>query len=125
MAAPVPKFPYVRDERLKFMCRGMVCQHCGATGPGVTWAHSNQSKHGKGLGEKASDVYVAALCTPCHAWLDQGRGSQEQNVAMWTAAWVKTIETALGFGTWPRGLAVPAEFHHYRAMHGLTEEVSA
>lgn len=106
----VPKFPYVRDERLRYMCRSMPCACCGATGEqaGVTWAHSNQAKHGKGMGEKASDVYVAALCAWCHRELDQGNGEdQEQKVRRWTGAWRKTISVAITSGLWPADIPLP------------------
>jgi hypothetical protein len=109
LAVPMPKTAYVRDERLRDMCRGMACQHCGAAGghAGVTWAHSNWACHGKGKGIKASDQYVAALCTVCHQWLDQGDGSAVHRWDMWHAAHIRTLVTALASGTWPPGLAQP------------------
>lgn len=108
MAAPRPKFDYVRDTRLRDMCRALPCQHCGAAGPGVTWAHSNQAVHGKGKGIKASDVYVAALCTPCHSELDQGATLPEAaRVAMWDRAHARTVSAALAAGTWPPGIPTP------------------
>jgi hypothetical protein len=110
MVVPVPKFPYVRDERLRDMCRAMACQHCGRSGPdaGVTWAHSNWAIHGKGKSIKASDVYVAALCAMCHWMLDQGRAwSEEHKLLVWTTAHVKTIATAMREGAWPVGIPIP------------------
>lgn len=109
-AVAVPKFSYVRDERLRYMCRAMPCMCCGASGEqaGVTWAHSNQAKHGKGLGEKASDVFVAAMCAWCHRELDQGNTeTQAEKAARWTAAWRKTISVAITSGLWPLGVALP------------------
>ena len=106
----LPKKPPVRDTRLRDMCRGMACQHCGMAGEraGVSWAHSNQSKHGKAGAMKASDVYVAALCWVCHTRLDQGKDwTQEEKVAMWNAAHAKTVALALKRGTWPDGINVP------------------
>ena len=106
----LPKKPPVRDERLRDMCRALACQHCGYSGEnaGVTWAHSNQSKHGKAGAMKASDVYVAALCWICHRRLDQGKDwTQEEKVAHWTAAHRKTVALAVKSGTWPSGIAIP------------------
>lgn len=116
MAAPVAKFAYVRDERFQAMCRAMACQHCGASGPdaGVTWAHSNQSKHGKGKGVKASDERVAALCHGCHAELDQGRAnSLAQKIAMWDWAHWRTVAEAICHGLWPADVPIPAEFKEW------------
>lgn len=109
MSVPVPKFAYVRDERLRDMCRALECQVCGAAGPdaGVTWAHSNSSTHGKGRGIKASDVYVAAMCHTCHAALDQGKGSRAENADTWRRAWARTVREALIRGIWPDGVPVP------------------
>ncbi|MFY8041619.1 MAG: hypothetical protein ACOVOD_01715 [Rhodoferax sp.] len=110
MTVPVPKTAYVRDERLRDMCRAMPCQHCGALGPGagVTWAHSNWAEHGKGKGIKASDVYVAALCSVCHAELDQGRAwSAEEKKRNWLCAHHRTVAKAVIDGTWPEGVELP------------------
>jgi DNA-binding transcriptional ArsR family regulator len=106
----LPKFAYVRDIRLRLMCRQMPCQHCGASGPwaGVTWAHSNQAVHGKGGAVKASDIFVAALCSVCHRELDQGKTmNAAQRVLMWTVAHERTVRRALQAGTWPSGVALP------------------
>lgn len=110
MAVPAPKFFYVRDERLQAMCRAMACQHCGRDGPdaGVTWAHSNWGVHGKGKGIKASDVFVAALCSICHRELDQGGTWTEAfKLAMWTMAHIKTVIEGVQRGLWPRDIPVP------------------
>lgn len=111
MTVPVPKSAYVRDTRLRDMCRAMACQYCGASGPGagVTWAHSNQSKHGKGRSIKASDIYVAALCHTCHAWVDQGGGTHAVIVSVWDQAHAKTIETATRDGIWPSDIPQPGK----------------
>lgn len=110
LVAPVPKFLFVRDDRLRDMCRAMACQHCGRTGPdaGVTWAHSNWAVHGKGKGIKASDVFVAALCSTCHRELDQGHAWGEAfKLAMWTIAHTKTVIEGVQRGLWPRDIPLP------------------
>lgn len=119
MVVPAPKFQYVRDERLRDMCRAMACQHCGRGGPdaGVTWAHSNQAIHGKGHGIKASDIYVAAMCAVCHRELDQGKEWDEAvKVAVWTAAHRRTKLHALANGLWPRDIPCPG----YERLHQST-----
>lgn len=110
LAVPVPKTAYVRDARLREMCRAMPCQHCGASGEGagVTWAHSNWAIHGKAKSIKASDVYVAALCWPCHRELDQGhRWSEPMKLAIWTAAHLRTVALGVLLGAWPKDIPTP------------------
>jgi hypothetical protein len=103
LTVPVPKFPYVRDERYRTACRAMACQNCGAAGDsaGVTWAHSNWPEHGKAGAIKASDQYVAALCWDCHRWLDQGKASAKTKRAMWDAAHAATVKRGKELGLWP------------------------
>lgn len=48
------------------------CQYCGADDGTTVAAHSNQQRHGKGMGIKAHDCFVAYLCFRCHSWIDQG-----------------------------------------------------
>jgi hypothetical protein len=104
---PVPKTAYVRDERLRAMCQAMRCQACGAWGVS-DWAHSNQGRHGKGKGIKASDVYVAAMCWPCHSRLDQGSDLTEpERVVLWEQAHARTLYLALRTNTWPPGVTMP------------------
>ena len=124
MVVPVPKFAYVRDERLRDMCRAMCCQHCGKSGPdaGVTWAHSNQGEHGKGKGIKASDVYVAALCDSCHFQIDQGKDwPQDVKVRVWEAAHRRTKLHALANGLWPKDIPCPGYESTTRRDAALTE----
>ncbi len=77
----------------------MECGNCGAVGP-CEPAHSNQQNHGKGASHKAHDVFFAALCHPCHAWLDQGIGEDPTGVwagnrsdkqMMWRRAFDRTL----------------------------------
>lgn len=44
-----------------------VCNYNSET---VVWCHSNESKHGKGMGLKAHDEYGAYGCSSCHAVYD-------------------------------------------------------
>jgi hypothetical protein len=111
-ATAIQRFDYVRSERLLEMCRCMSCQLCGRP-PRSDPAHSNQSRHGKGAGIKASDVFVAALCRSCHQIIDQGSSlSQEERVFWWTVAWVRTVCQARGMRQWP--LAIPFPEQEYQ-----------
>jgi len=46
--------------------------HCGIQNGTIVAAHSNQQKDGKGVGIKAHDYRIAALCHTCHHEIDQG-----------------------------------------------------
>ncbi len=55
-------------------------------------AHSNQQRDGKGMGIKAHDYRIAALCYTCHADMDQGkRLNKEDKKQLWDEAHRKTI----------------------------------
>jgi Protein of unknown function (DUF1364) len=77
------------------MCRG---QECFLLLPMVRFhnletvvpCHSNQSKHGKGMGLKASDKFTVPGCFSCHAELDQGgQMTREQKNSAWDAAYAR------------------------------------
>lgn len=85
------KFRYFRSKKLLEACREIPCQLCGAQDGTVVAAHSNQAKHGKGRGIKASDEFVAALCFRCHHEIDQGASmSKEDRQDAWDLAYQKT-----------------------------------
>lgn len=98
------KFNYIRDTRILEFCRTLSCQACMAEDGTVVAAHSNQAKHGKGRGIKASDQYVAALCYRCHYMIDQGRESRDIKVAIWDAAHDRTKKHLKAAGLWPESL---------------------
>ena len=98
------KFDYIRDKRILEFCRTLPCQACMADDGTVVAAHSNQAKHGKGRGIKASDQYVAALCYRCHYMIDQGRDSRETKIAIWEAAHDRTQKHLKAAGLWPESL---------------------
>jgi beta-glucanase (GH16 family) len=55
-------------------------------------AHANWGLYGKGMGQKAHDCFVAALCIRCHAELDQGKNlSADERQQMWESAFRKTL----------------------------------
>jgi hypothetical protein len=106
-AQPIAKFDYIRSRPLLDAIKALPCQHCGAAGPSDP-AHSNQATHGKGKGIKASDVFAAALCRHHHNEIDQGsRLTQDERVALWPAAWRKTVRELLRRGTWPLAVPIP------------------
>jgi hypothetical protein len=73
-------------------CRGERCYLsvvCGgdASPDIVVPCHSNQSKHGKGMGLKADHSYTVPGCHWCHMWLDAGTASREEKFATWDRAY--------------------------------------
>ena len=58
---------------------------------GLEPAHSNQGRHGKGMGIKAHDLFHAAICHDCHALLDNGILNREDAVSMWEMAYDATM----------------------------------
>jgi ferredoxin len=65
---------------------------CGIEDGTIVAAHSNQQIHGKGMGVKAHDCYVAALCFQCHAQIDQGTlYDKATKKDMWDLAFQRTI----------------------------------
>jgi hypothetical protein len=103
-----PKFAYVRSPALLKACRELACQNCEIRDGTVVAAHSNQARHGKGRGIKASDIFVAALCFHCHSKIDQGKDlSQDEREAIWQTAYVRTMQLLVKTGLWPRKLPLP------------------
>jgi len=92
------------DKPLLEACRGESCYLqipgvcIGGTDTTVP-AHSNQARHGKGMGIKAKDQYTVPACYACHAEIDQGsRFTREEKFALWNrayAAWKPVREEKL------------------------------
>lgn len=70
------KEPQFRSEKFRKLVTSLPCQHCGAEGTQA--AHANLSCFGKGMGRKASDFAIMALCPTCHMGLDQGKSMTKE-----------------------------------------------
>lgn len=106
----IAKTQYIRSSKLMQAYRKIPCMHCGIADGSVCGAHSNQAKHGKAKGIKASDIYAASLCHVCHHALDQGRSmSRTERVQMWERAHARTIEALRERGLWPADVPFPKE----------------
>lgn len=77
------------------LCRG---QQCFLQIPGICCndpqtvvpCHSNQSRHGKGMGHKAEDIFTVPGCWLCHREIDQGKTfTKEEKFAIWDAAYAE------------------------------------
>ena len=81
-----------RNKKLLEAVRESPCQICGAQDGTVVAAHSNQQRDGKGMGLKAHDYRIAALCFTCHANIDQGKTlNKQQKFDAWDNAHRNTI----------------------------------
>lgn len=74
-------------------CQLRLPEVCTGYSPdGCEPAHSNQSRHGKGMSIKADDNFHAAACHACHAELDQGRRfSRSEKMDFWQAGHDRTM----------------------------------
>jgi hypothetical protein len=59
-----------RNKQLTQSAKHESCVSCGADDGTIVWAHSNSSRHGKGMGIKAHDLFGAYLCHKCHREFD-------------------------------------------------------
>jgi hypothetical protein len=59
-----------RSKKLTQSAKHESCVSCGADDGTIVWAHSNEQKHGKGMGIKAHDLFGAFLCYRCHTAYD-------------------------------------------------------
>lgn len=74
-----------RGERCYLNVFG-VCLHDRAT---VVPCHSNQRKHGKGMGIKAKHEFTVPGCRACHAFIDQGNAPREFKFSAWDRAYAE------------------------------------
>lgn len=88
-----PKRRAGHDKAVTELCKTQPCYLripgvcMGAAGKGtVVPCHSNQAKHGKGMGIKADDYYTVPGCFMCHRWIDQGSAAKEIKFKYWDDA---------------------------------------
>lgn len=70
------------------------CFSCGKYNDGtVVMAHADSQEYGKGMGHKAHDWAVSAICYDCHTIIgDGGSLSREERRIIWRSAHIKTLE---------------------------------
>lgn len=80
-----------RSTRLLKAVSSLPCQLCYREHE-TQAAHANWSVYGKGMGQKAHDCFVAALCQECHREIDQGsKLSGEDRREQWETAFRRTL----------------------------------
>ena len=83
-----------RSPKLLKSVQEMECQLCGRFGQTVP-AHANWQQYGKGMGLKAHDCFIAAVCTACHDRIDgrKDRLTDEEKHDLWHQAWIRTLQS--------------------------------
>jgi hypothetical protein len=111
----IAKTTYIRSKKLLESVRLLPCQICGIEDGTVVAAHSNQAKHGKGRGIKASDVYIAALCHSCHMEIDQGHKlSKDERTRLWDTAHLTTVWEMIYHDLWPKDIPLPDTYEYWK-----------
>ena len=76
MSEPNFKQTHYRNKKILQAARDRPCQYCGRNDWTTVAAHSNAMSHGKGVGIKAHDCYIAFLCSHCHSDYDSHKMPQ-------------------------------------------------
>lgn len=126
----IEKFHYVRSKKARNSARGEDCTMgspwCNHDPQTTVLCHSNESKHGKGKGIKASDVYTFYGCSGCHKWYDEGPGSKENKQEFFWVAWWRTQrryrEKGIMEVVFEDNSTVPAPDVEQDAVHGIMEQ---
>lgn len=74
-------------------CQIQIPGVCTGYSPeGCEPAHSNQQRHGKGVGRKSHDIFHAAGCHACHMEIDQmNRLPREAKEHYWREGFERTL----------------------------------
>lgn len=71
----------IRSRHYTDAARGQACSMggpwCNGDTSTVVFAHSNFQEDGKGIAQKADDLFGADICSECHRWLDEGPASRD------------------------------------------------
>ena len=78
-------------------CKVCIPGICNMNPDTVVAAHSNKGRHGKGMGKKAHDWYVAHACSDCHDAID-GRTHTHLSPLEREELWQRGFERTLDWG---------------------------
>jgi hypothetical protein len=77
----------LQSKSILASAQGELCtinsEHCNHNPETTVCAHANWPEHGKGMGRKAHDIFVAYACSDCHAWLDSSQATREEKRDAW------------------------------------------
>jgi hypothetical protein len=88
-----PKMTPIRRSAKNETCTLRLPGICKPEPGSVVWAHSNDSRHGKGFGLKADDQYGCYACYWCHRVLD---GQAPRPAGLSEADVARAFELAMG-----------------------------
>jgi len=79
------------DAKYIAACKGEPCYLriegvCCGDWRTVVDCHSNQGRHGKGMGITAEHRYTVPGCATCHVFIDQSGADQEEKFVAWDRA---------------------------------------
>lgn len=96
----------IRSPKYLKSARGKSCQmripgHCNGNPDTVVAAHSNLGRHGKGMGIKAADVFVAHACSGCHDAYDgrvRTQYGRDELQEFWQRGFERTLVAEIAAG---------------------------
>lgn len=77
-----PKYVPYRNKKILAHANSQACQNCGTNNGSTVAAHSNLGEHGKGVGKKSDDCFVAYLCGFCHDAYDKKFRTLEKELVL-------------------------------------------
>lgn len=81
-----------RSKKIKDSAKNEACVSCGIDDGTVVWAHSNEQKHGKGIGIKAHDLFGCFICHKCHFLYDSSTSMNKFDKQAWfREQWEKSM----------------------------------
>lgn len=94
MKRRVKKTTVAEGSKYLAACRGETCylrvlEVCLCSPETVVPCHSNQARHGKGMGIKAAHEFTVPGCRACHAWIDQGPADRAAKFGIWDEAFAR------------------------------------
>ncbi len=117
------KYDRIDSKILRESVRKMECQIqtplCD-NGPCVP-CHSNESRHGKGTGIKADDLFIASGCATCHAIVDGRESRMPKDEREW---YLRTGILATQKKWMEHGTIVIVGDKYLKALDNLVEVVS-
>ena len=83
----------IRSKKLRDSARGQACTlevYSVCNGNPETTVLAHIQTMGGGMGTKADDISACFACSSCHEWLDQHKGTEEDELFYTRRALVKT-----------------------------------
>ena len=92
----------IRSKAILAHARGQSCTmqtpFCNNDPATTVAAHSNWHMHGKSMGRKADDIFVAYACSNCHNWLDTSGAHKDERFWYWARGHAATLKLLIEDG---------------------------